>query len=103
MIFGVISTGTSIVIVNMEYGTNMSVVQQDLQAAFISQPLAIVVIGSLISSTLLTLVLVPVLYAILKRANRRSATRRAGGSTCVFHDTVWPDFSRHRRSSRLWS
>jgi HAE1 family hydrophobic/amphiphilic exporter-1 len=44
---------------------------------FISQPLAIVVIGGLISSTLLTLVLVPVLYAILERAKQRSATRRA--------------------------
>jgi hydrophobic/amphiphilic exporter-1 (mainly G- bacteria), HAE1 family len=44
---------------------------------FISQPLAIVVIGGLISSTLLTLVLVPVLYAIIERAKERGATRRA--------------------------
>ena len=43
---------------------------------FISQPLAIVVIGGLISSTLLTLVLVPVLYAILERAKRRGSLRR---------------------------
>src|SRR5215218_6385205 len=44
---------------------------------FISQPLAIVVIGGLISSTLLTLVLVPVLYAIIERAKQRGAMRRA--------------------------
>ncbi|WP_298460515.1 efflux RND transporter permease subunit [uncultured Cellulomonas sp.] len=35
--------------------------------AFISQPLAIVVIGGLVSSTLLTLVLVPVLYLAVER------------------------------------
>ncbi|GAA1185828.1 efflux RND transporter permease subunit [Ornithinimicrobium humiphilum] len=35
--------------------------------AFISQPLAIVVIGGLISSTLLTLILVPVLYELVER------------------------------------
>ncbi|MBO3160351.1 MMPL family transporter, partial [Dermatophilus congolensis] len=42
--------------------------------AFISQPLALVVIGGLLSSTLLTLVIVPVLYvlldALLTRLNR---------------------------------
>ena len=47
---------------------------------FISKPLAVVVIGGLISSTLLTLVLVPVLYDVLetwreKRAHRRAARR----------------------------
>ncbi|MFK5646020.1 efflux RND transporter permease subunit [Ornithinimicrobium sp. LYQ121] len=35
--------------------------------AFISQPLAIVVIGGLITSTLLTLILVPVLYELVER------------------------------------
>ncbi|HLS32694.1 MAG TPA: efflux RND transporter permease subunit, partial [Brevibacterium sp.] len=45
---------------------------------FISQPLAIVVIGGLTSSTLLTLVLVPVLYTLAERQKlRRSARRRA--------------------------
>ncbi|MGH3786025.1 MAG: efflux RND transporter permease subunit [Pseudonocardiaceae bacterium] len=39
--------------------------------AFISQPLAIVVIGGLISSTLLTLVLVPVLYVLTARGRKR--------------------------------
>ncbi|MCE3554655.1 efflux RND transporter permease subunit [Pseudonocardia sp. RS11V-5] len=38
---------------------------------FISQPLAVVVIGGLISSTLLTLVLVPVLYLLVERARGR--------------------------------
>ncbi|GAA2563731.1 HAE1 family hydrophobic/amphiphilic exporter-1 [Neomicrococcus aestuarii] len=38
---------------------------------FISQPLAVVVIGGLISSTLLTLVLVPVLYRMVERLRER--------------------------------
>src|SRR5690606_3547581 len=46
--------------------------------AFISQPLAIVVIGGLLSSTLLTLVLVPVIYRIgPRRAQRRRERREA--------------------------
>ena len=49
---------------------------------FISKPLAIVVIGGLISSTLLTLILVPVLYDILetwreKRGQRKTDRRAA--------------------------
>lgn len=44
-------------------------------SAFISQPLAIVVIGGLISSTLLTLILVPVLYLLTERWRGRQ--RRA--------------------------
>ncbi|MCL3861314.1 efflux RND transporter permease subunit [Actinotalea sp. K2] len=44
---------------------------------FISQPLALVVIGGLISSTLLTLVLVPTLYWMVERAKeRRGRTRQ---------------------------
>ena len=39
--------------------------------AFISQPLAVVVIGGLISSTLLTLILVPVLYELVERGASR--------------------------------
>lgn len=38
---------------------------------FISQPLAVVVIGGLVSSTLLTLVLVPVLYVLVERLRAR--------------------------------
>jgi len=60
---------------------------------FISQPLAIVVIGGLISSTLLTLVLVPVLYAILERAKLRSATRRARRDHMRHPRHGLPDFS----------
>ncbi|WP_344335140.1 efflux RND transporter permease subunit [Brevibacterium salitolerans] len=44
---------------------------------FISQPLAIVVIGGLTTSTLLTLVLVPVLYFLTERSKERRQARRA--------------------------
>ena len=44
---------------------------------FISQPLAVVVIGGLVSSTALTLVLVPVLYHLVEGAKERGAKRRA--------------------------
>ena len=43
---------------------------------FISQPLAIVVIGGLISSTLLTLLLVPTLYTLVEEFKDRLRTRR---------------------------
>lgn len=47
-------------------------------SAFISQPLAIVVIGGLASSTLLTLILVPVLYSLVEgwRARRQRKAQR---------------------------
>ncbi|WP_431896863.1 efflux RND transporter permease subunit [Nonomuraea sp. bgisy101] len=48
---------------------------------FISQPLAIVVIGGLISSTLLTLVLVPTLYTMVERTKER--LRRGGPAAAV--------------------
>ena len=44
---------------------------------FISQPLAIVVIGGLVSSTLLTLVVLPVLYYLVEGAKERRTDRRA--------------------------
>lgn len=44
---------------------------------FISQPLAVVVIGGLVSSTVLTLIVVPVLYTIVERAHERRGRRRA--------------------------
>ncbi|GAA2705721.1 efflux RND transporter permease subunit [Actinoplanes palleronii] len=48
------------------------------EGGFISQPLAIVVIGGLVSSTLLTLVLVPALYTLVEnRKERRRAKREA--------------------------
>ncbi|KZM79332.1 efflux RND transporter permease subunit [Cellulosimicrobium sp. I38E] len=45
--------------------------------AFISQPLALVVIGGLLSSTLLTLVVVPVLYTLAERRGEKRAAKRA--------------------------
>jgi len=44
---------------------------------FISQPLAIVVIGGLVSSTVLTLVVLPVIYSLWERIGERRADRRA--------------------------
>jgi len=46
-------------------------------SGFISQDLAIVVIGGLVSSTALTLVLVPVLYQLVEARRERRAQRRA--------------------------
>ncbi len=52
---------------------------------FISQPLAIVVIGGLVSSTVLTLLVLPTLYNLVegakeRRAEKRSAKADAGGA-----------------------
>ncbi|WP_226829237.1 efflux RND transporter permease subunit [Brevibacterium sp. Marseille-P9724] len=44
---------------------------------FVSQPLALAVIGGLVSSTLLTLILVPVLYELLEGHKERRAEKRA--------------------------
>ncbi|GAB6939738.1 efflux RND transporter permease subunit [Isoptericola variabilis] len=44
--------------------------------SFISQPLALVVIGGLISSTLLTLFVVPVLYELIERRKERRRSKR---------------------------
>lgn len=55
------------------------------EGGFISQPLAVVVIGGLLSSTLLTLVLVPTLYTMVERTKEslrvRRATRRGDAPT----------------------
>jgi HAE1 family hydrophobic/amphiphilic exporter-1 len=53
------------------------------EGGFISQPLAVVVIGGLISSTLLTLVLVPTLYTMVENTKERFRFRRAGGAAGV--------------------
>jgi len=47
---------------------------------FISQPLAVVVIGGLVSSTVLTLVVLPVLYSLYEGWRERRADRRDGVS-----------------------
>ena len=49
--------------------------------AFISRPLAIVVIGGLVSSTVLTLLLVPTLYALVERRGERRRLRAADQRT----------------------
>ncbi|MFD8425592.1 efflux RND transporter permease subunit [Streptomyces sp. NPDC059466] len=46
------------------------------EGGFIAQPLAVVVIGGLISSTLLTLLLVPTLYAMLELRKERRAGKK---------------------------
>ncbi|MFF1484999.1 efflux RND transporter permease subunit [Streptomyces sp. NPDC058319] len=51
------------------------------QGGFIAQPLAVVVIGGLITSTLLTLLLVPTLYAMLELRKERRAKKRAAKRT----------------------
>ncbi|MEV4472349.1 efflux RND transporter permease subunit [Nonomuraea sp. NPDC049504] len=54
---------------------------------FISQPLAIVVIGGLVSSTLLTLVLVPTLYVVVSR-RRDDGPRHAAGESVAKKEEV---------------
>ncbi|HEY8587960.1 MAG TPA: efflux RND transporter permease subunit, partial [Naasia sp.] len=48
---------------------------------FISQPLALVVIGGLTSSTVLTLIVLPVLYFLVEGIKERSAARRRARAT----------------------
>ncbi|BDZ48077.1 hypothetical protein GCM10025867_03180 [Frondihabitans sucicola] len=45
--------------------------------SFISQPLAIVVIGGLVSSTVLTLIVLPILYYLYEHSREKRADRRA--------------------------
>ncbi|WP_454051216.1 efflux RND transporter permease subunit [Cellulomonas sp. Marseille-Q8402] len=70
---------------------------------FISRPLAIVVIGGLLSSTLLTLVLVPVLYTLTERRGERRAVARAeagrtGARSGAAQDGL-PEQGRHAAST----
>jgi multidrug efflux pump subunit AcrB len=53
------------------------------QGGFISQPLAIVVIGGLVSSTVLTLLVLPTLYNLVEGAQERRAARRRGDGGAV--------------------
>jgi multidrug efflux pump subunit AcrB len=50
---------------------------------FISQPLAIVVIGGLVSSTFLTLIVLPTLYNLVEGARERRIARRAAREAAV--------------------
>jgi HAE1 family hydrophobic/amphiphilic exporter-1 len=67
------------------------------EGGFISRPLAIVVIGGLISSTLLTLVLVPTLYTMVenrkekRRAKREARRLRKAGPESPKHAAGEPD------------
>ncbi len=62
---------------------------------FISQPLAIVVIGGLVSSTVLTLVVLPTLYNLVEGARERRRARKgkpdAGDSDAGADDVPEPD------------
>jgi HAE1 family hydrophobic/amphiphilic exporter-1 len=51
------------------------------KGVFISTPLAVVVIGGLITSTLLTLVLIPVLYTMVESRRERRQARKRGQAT----------------------
>jgi len=59
--------------------------------AFISQPLAIVVIGGLISSTLLTLIVVPVIYTVGQRRRRSTRGDAVEGGSVVEEDRAEPE------------
>ncbi|WP_406371177.1 efflux RND transporter permease subunit [Streptomyces sp. NBC_00647] len=67
------------------------------EGGFIAQPLAVVVIGGLITSTLLTLLLVPTLYAMIelrkeRRARKKAAKREAkSGETAVGQEDKSPE------------
>ncbi|MGN8553792.1 UNVERIFIED_CONTAM: efflux RND transporter permease subunit [Microbacterium sp. SLM126] len=56
------------------------------QGGFISQPLAIVVIGGLVSSTVLTLLVLPTLYNLVEGAKERRIARRRGDAGAVVAD-----------------
>ncbi|MGV2984864.1 efflux RND transporter permease subunit [Microbacterium sp. AGC85] len=63
---------------------------------FISQPLAIVVIGGLVSSTVLTLIVLPTLYNLVEGAKERRRARKAGpdaGADASESDGPEPDGS----------
>ncbi|MEV0980467.1 efflux RND transporter permease subunit [Streptomyces sp. NPDC049915] len=58
------------------------------EGGFIAQPLAVVVIGGLITSTLLTLLLVPTLYAMLELRKERRAKKRAAKREAKAQETL---------------
>lgn len=61
------------------------------QGGFISQPLAVVVIGGLLSSTVLTLVLVPTLYTMIEGRKERRAARRAAAAAAPADAEPWEE------------
>src|SRR2546430_11061610 len=69
--------------------------------AFISGPLAIVVIGGLFTSTLLTLILVPVLYSLTARFTARRTTRDLDAVLDAAEDRRFKPLGLDRKSTRL--
>ncbi|WP_442915671.1 efflux RND transporter permease subunit [Leucobacter sp. UCMA 4100] len=61
------------------------------KGGFISQPLAVVVIGGLLSSTVLTLVVLPTLYYVVERARERSRERKAAKRALKAHAVKTPN------------
>ncbi|GIJ61011.1 efflux RND transporter permease subunit [Virgisporangium aurantiacum] len=66
------------------------------EGGFISQPLAVVVIGGLVSSTLLTLVLVPTLYTMVEGRRERKRLKRRVQPEAAPVAVDEPDTGRHR-------
>ncbi|MFJ8665750.1 efflux RND transporter permease subunit [Streptomyces sp. NPDC093600] len=60
------------------------------EGGFIAQPLAVVVIGGLITSTLLTLLLVPTLYAMVELRKERRAKKKAAKRAAKTGETPVP-------------
>ncbi|CAH0123129.1 efflux RND transporter permease subunit [Microbacterium sp. Bi121] len=69
---------------------------------FISQPLAIVVIGGLVSSTVLTLIVLPTLYNLVEGARERRRARKAGpdAGTAESGDDPAPEDPEHPLTRR---
>lgn len=57
-------------------------------SGFISQPLAVVVIGGLVTSTLLTLILVPVLYRLVEGRKEKTAAHREAKRQAKYGDAA---------------
>ncbi len=58
------------------------------KGGFISQPLAVVVIGGLLSSTVLTLIVLPTLYYVVERTRERMRGRRQQTQTSAIPATA---------------
>ncbi|WP_411734710.1 efflux RND transporter permease subunit [Paeniglutamicibacter sp.] len=67
---------------------------------FISRPLAVVVIGGLVSSTALTLILVPVLYHLVEGAKERAAQRRTERHSRPLSHTGTPTVTKAKQPTR---
>lgn len=70
--------------------------------AEVQRPLATVVIGGIVSSTLLTLLVLPVLYRWLHRERRgmRAKCLRHIGKPCIIRGSLCPDRSGWRHPAR---